>query len=55
MSEDRESVTHRGKPHIDSIEVGGDVTLHSNGIPSHALEEGAVHEDEDLRVDRGRH
>ena len=55
MSEDRKSVTHRGEPHIDSIEVGGDVTLYSNSAPSHALEEGAVHEDEDLRVDRGRH
>ena len=55
MSDDRESVTHRGEPHIDSIEVGGDVTLYSHGAPSHALEEGAVHEDEDLRVDRGRH
>ena len=55
MSEDRKSVTHRGEPHIDSIEVGGDVTLYSHGAPSHALEEGAVHEDEDLRVDRGRH
>ena len=55
LCEDRESVTHRGEPHIDSIEVGGDVTLYSNSAPSHALEEGAVHEDEDLRVDRGRH
>ena len=55
MSEDRKSVTHRGEPHIDSIEVGGDVTLYSNSVPSHALEEGAVHEDEDLRVDRGGH
>ena len=55
MSEDRKSVTHRGEPHIDSIEVGGDVTLYSKGVPVHALEEGAVHEDEDLRVDRGRH
>ena len=54
-SEDRKSVTHRGEPHIDSIEVGGDVTLYSKGVPSHALEEGAVHENEDLRVDRGRH